>query len=167
MRSGDAEILKGRRGESSEVVLPEGNLIVRDQRPLSEGSIRFEGGWGLEDLLHDLSRRVFLWPGTEVGPIDYGQRHAEAYKRTDVLIRMRTQDLLGSEPYFSKYNSGSPRCCGGKKSPRGPNTFPPAEQCTFTAGRVVEVTFLGQLCLPADTLLRSAPQEEWELLFTV
>jgi hypothetical protein len=66
---------------------------------------------------------VFFWPGREAGPNDHGRRHYERYRNDDVvLIRVPTQRMPeGAEVCF--FNSGSPRCVDGRKSPRGSATF--------------------------------------------
>jgi hypothetical protein len=102
---------------------------LQTQRPLHFGNILFEGGWQMKDLLTRINSLVFFWPGTSEGPIPHGRRHFRGndWPTACVALRVRTQTLFdslgGSEPLFCTYNSGSPRCSGGKKSPRGPNTF--------------------------------------------
>ena len=165
-RSGRNDILGERRRQNVEVVIPEGSVGVRDQAPLSMGSVLFEGGWTAEDLLRELNHRVFLWPGWEWGPIDYGRRHADKYAKTDVLLRLPTRDVLGQSPQFCKYNSGSPRCYQGRKSPRGPETFLPAGRCDFKPTKAVEVTFVDRLRLPDGTECRDSGDGEWAALLT-
>jgi hypothetical protein len=69
-------------------------------------------------------------------------------------------------PPFTKYNSGSPRYSGGRPSPRGPDTFLPAEQCTFPSSKVVEVTFAESVMLPDDSELSNHPSGPWSSLFS-
>lgn len=164
-RSGRPDILCGRRLDRPKVQLPEGTVMLRDQTPLSMGNVKLEGGWSAEDLLRELNDRVFLWPGSETGPIGHGLRHAEAYAKSDILIRFPFRDVVQQGPAFCKYNSGSPRCTQGRASPRGPTTFLPADLCDFRPSQVVEVTFVGSLALPENTKWRGAPGEAWQPLF--
>lgn len=166
-KSGKTRILRNRREGRKKVKLCEGKIVVRDQAPLSPANVEFEGDWTFEKLLHELNRRVFLWPGTVDGPVPAGRRHASKYADTDVVLRLRTRDVLDQKPEFCKYNSGSPRCTDGRKSPRGPNTFLPAERCPFRASQVVEVTFVRELRLPDTTVWRDSPDGEWEPLLGV
>jgi hypothetical protein len=164
-RSGRTDILDACRRNSTGVRIPEGVVLVRDQKPLTMGNVEFESGWDAEDLLCDLNGRVFLWPGGHDGPIAYGRRHAESYESTDTLIRIPTWDIFDQAPVFSKYNSGSPRCNEGRKSPRGPDTFLPAERCNYRPGKVVEVAFVDVLFLPESTEWRPGPGTDWRALF--
>lgn len=163
-RSGRSDILAERRTQRSEVVLPEGAVYIRDQAPLFVGNVLFEGGWTVDALLHELNRRVFLWPGWTSGPIDYGRRHAAKYAKTDAILRLPTREVLDQDPQFCRYNSGSPRCYQGRKSPRGPETFVAAAECDFTPVDVVEVTFRDRLQLPDSTEVRESSDYRWDLL---
>jgi hypothetical protein len=133
--------------------------VLRDQAPLHRGNVGLAPGWTFESLLDDLNRRVFFWPGTAPGPIDYGLRHFARYTAhptyESVILRVPTAALLRANPdrppLFCPYNSGSPRFSSGRASPRGPDTFLPADRFPGPAGRVVEVTFLDQVDLPDDT----------------
>jgi hypothetical protein len=145
-----------RRKETLPVITRGGVVLIRDQAPLHEGNITFTGGWGMATLLEELDRRVFFWPGTEKGPIDYGLRHFLRYRSHGVkVLRVSFQAILrrnpGAVPYFSRFNSGSPRFVNGRPSPRGADTFQRSEQCDYAPGRVVEVTFLDCVLLPYDT----------------
>jgi hypothetical protein len=83
-----------------------------------------------------------------------------------VILRVRTEALLRENPapLFCRFNSGAPRCSNGKKSPRGPDTFLPADQFTGTCGDVVELTFLHGVALPACSNYRDVPSEPWRKL---
>jgi len=144
---------------------------LRDQTPLFSGNIEYEDGWDFAAVVAHLNRRVFFWPGGESGPIDYGKRHHERYEgEQPAVIRVPTASLLrenrGNPPLFSRFNSGSPRCSGGRKSPRGSRTFLEAKRCDFTASEVVEVTFLNEVVLPDDTVVRRGHWTNWVCLFT-
>lgn len=118
--------------------------LLRDQRPLHEGNIEFEAGWDFGDVVALLNRHVFFWPGTEAGPSEYGVRHFKRYRSEGpILLRMRTEDLLGDDighrVKLCAFNSGAPRCSGGRKSPRGRDTFLPLAHFPDRVSDVVEV----------------------------
>ncbi len=161
----------GRRASSLRLPVGDGEVLIRDQAPLHAANIKFTGDWTMERLLEDLDRRVFFWPGNERGPIDYGKRHFARYEPEGTrVLRVRFASLLSSNPaatpYFSRYNSGSPRYVNGRASPRGPDTFLPADRCPYPPGKVVEVTFLDELLLPEDTELSEHIEGPWVPLLT-
>jgi hypothetical protein len=84
------------------------------------------------------------------------------------LLRIHFQSLVESnpaaEPRFCRYNSGSPRCSYGKKSPRGPQTFVAADQFAERPKRVVEVTFATPITLPPTSQFASALSGPWKNL---
>jgi hypothetical protein len=146
-------------------------VLVRDQAPLHVGNIDFQGGWDLSDLVENLNRRVFFWSGWEHKPVDYGRNHFERYKHEQpAILRVRFDSLRARNtrrtPRFCRFNSGAPRCSQGRRSPRGPETFLPANRCPYTSKDVVEVTFLEEVILPADTEFSERPDGGWRLLFT-
>jgi hypothetical protein len=136
-----------------------GEVWLQTQRPLHEGNIKFAGGFGLEDVVGMLNSKVFFWPGTNSGPISYGIRHKQrnTWPSCAVTLRIPTADLLVSTKTgpakFCPYNSGSPRCSDGKKSPRGPDTFSNALIFSRSAGKVIEVAFDDYVDLPPSTEL--------------
>ena|SRR5712691_7943752 len=98
-------------------------IVVRDQAPLHEGNLSLPRGYTFEDFIESLNGRIFFWPGSAAGPIPHGIRHFERYEQEcPVILRVEFQSLLhanpGAEPLYCRYNSGSPRCSNGKKSPR-------------------------------------------------
>src|SRR5262249_59348981 len=112
---------------------------------------------------------MFFWPGDDTGPRDYGRRHFEHYKKEQpVILRMDFESLRDVNPHiapqFCRYNSGSPRCSYGKKSPRGPDTFVPAENFNESAKKVVEVTFESEIILPANARYARDPEGPWRAL---
>jgi hypothetical protein len=124
------------------------------------------GGWNFEDLVEALNERVFFWPGTEHGPIDYGLRHFARYEsECPLTIRVRTDDLFEANPRsipeFCDRNSGSPRYSGGRASPRGPDTFVMASRFTGAPSRVVELTFTGSVRLPEVWQVGTRPDGPW------
>ena len=133
-------------------------IEIRDQRPLQRGHVELTGGWSWETFLAAINERVFFWPGNEDGPIDYGRRQIEAYRGSDqIILRVKLFALLaanpGSPPYFCKFNSGGPRTVGGRKSPRGPETFLSACRWSDIPSEVAEVSFVKKALLPATTEL--------------
>jgi hypothetical protein len=167
---GSEELASERRPVSLPLVADGQTLHIRDQTPLHEGNIRFTGGWTFGDLVRDLNSRVFFWPGSAAGPIDYGQRHFERYlDERPVILRVGVLDLIeanaGNDPQFCKYNSGSPRWVNGKASPRGPDTFTECSACDFTAGKVVELTLRGNANLPRTCEIGDSPTGTWTTLF--
>jgi hypothetical protein len=166
---GREELMRKRRPGSERVTVDGATIVLRDQEPLRSGNAKFPKGYAFEDLIENLNRRIFFWPGTSKTAIAYGVRHFEHYKQEKpILLRIKFQSLLDSNhraiPLFCPFNSGSPRCSYGKKSPRGPNTFVPAEGFRETPSRVVEVTFDRQLTLPPDTEFGGRPTGPWRLL---
>ena len=145
-------------------------VVLRDQAPLHEGNMDLQEGWTLEDFVEQLNQRVFFWPGTEDGPIDYGLRHFGRYaSERPHLIRVRLASLLAANPgamaQFCRYNSGSPRCVQGRRSPRSERTFLDHADVDFQRNQVVEVTFRGEVGLPFDAELGDRPGGPWMRLF--
>ena len=155
-RAGDVAPFRSRRRDAYALERAGTQLgLLRDQAPLHPGNIELHGGWSFEDFVESLNRRVFFWPGDTSRPIDYGLRHFARYEQEDVVvIRVSTATLLEMNPVpkLCRYNSGSPRCVGGRRSPRGPATFVHPADADFTPGRVVEVTFEGRAVLPSEGL---------------
>jgi hypothetical protein len=167
-----ADALRERRRGHLHIPIDGHQIVVRDQAPLHAGNIAFADGWGLPDLIADLNRRVFFWPGTGAKPIEYGMRHFARYEAEEpLIIRVRFVDLLrhnpNQEPMFCRYNSGSPRYNNGRASPRGQDTFQPAERCAYRPSAVVETTFVDSVNLPATTECADSPIGPWRPLFSV
>lgn len=129
-------------------------IIIRDQDPLHAGSCALTDGYSFEDLVEMLNSFVYFWPGTADGPNAYGRRHFARYAKIEdaAVLRIPTASLLAANPtltpHASAYNSGSPRCSGGRKSPRGPDTFQPFSAFPHTPGKVVELSFAAPVNLP-------------------
>ena len=133
-----------------------GTVCLRDQAPLHQGNVALSGGWTFGDLVRHLNDFVFFWPGTSEGPIDYGIRHFARYRdQATTVLRVPTLSLLTANTMADvrvcRYNSGSPRCSGGRKSPRGPGMFVPLDQFEGTPSQVVELVVRDGVQLPADT----------------
>ncbi|MCC6796371.1 MAG: hypothetical protein IT366_14720 [Candidatus Hydrogenedentes bacterium] len=159
-----------RRKESVPVTVDGTKVYLRDQRPLHNGNIAFAPGFTFEQLIDLINDRVYFWPGKDGAPIAHGKRHFERYRgKGPALIRVPTADILdaanAARVEFCKYNSGSPRCVGGKHSPRGPETFVTAERAAFTPGSVVEVTFRGGVRLPESAMVSYELEGPWTPLF--
>lgn len=167
--AGRNDLLRTRRGSHERVTIGKTAIMVRDQAPLHRGNISFEEGYTFEIFVESLNRRIFFWPGTADGPISYGMRHFERYQEErPILLRVRFRSLLVAnpsvEPHYCAYNSGSPRCSYGSRSPRGANTFLPADQFGGTPSKVVEVTFNDTVILPADAQVAEHPSGPWRSL---
>ena len=130
----------------------EGRIHLRDQAPLHAGNIDFGEGWSFSDVVELLNQHVYFWPGDDEGPIPYGQRHFERYRNeAPAILRVRTSDLIdvaGDRLRLCAYNSGAPRCSGGRKSPRGGDTFDRPSSFSRPASGVVEIVVEGQVTLP-------------------
>ncbi|MBX3376187.1 MAG: hypothetical protein KF678_04205 [Phycisphaeraceae bacterium] len=163
-RAGRTELVNKRRKGHLVVAIDGWKAELRDQAPLHEGNVVLSDGWGFSDLVKSLNDRVFFWPGKSSGPIPYGVRHFERYKHEDVVVlEIGTDSAMSAnslEARYCRYNSGSPRCSGGRKSPRGPQTFARAKEFNGTACDVVEVTFEGSFELPRSGV-RVAEVSEW------
>lgn len=167
--SGRLELMDRRRIQHEPILINGMPISIRDQRPLHRGNMSLPDGYAFEAFVASLNRRVFFWPGTALGPRDHGVRHFGRYRsERPLIIRVRSSELLATNPravpLFCKYNSGSPRCSYGTKSPRGPNTFMSADDFQASPGQVVEVTFEASIVLPADSEYGPAPTGPWRPL---
>lgn len=168
-RAGRLDLVRIRRRRHERIAIGGITILLRDQAPLHKGSMELQGDCIYEDVIEDINARVFFWPGTTGGPISYGVRHFERYRsERPVILRVNFHSLLKSnpnvEPKFCRYNSGSPRCSNGMKSPRGPDTFAPAAEFVGTPSNVVEVTFESPIVVPADTTIGEYPNGPWQPL---
>ena len=140
-----------RREEHLRVRTNEGTMLIRDQKPLVSGAIEFEEGWDLMRFVEYVNQHVFFWPGTAVGPINPGLNHFQRYRaECPVILRIATEDADPNSLRFSRYNSGAPRCSGGKYSPRGSITYLAANEFPGTASEVIEVVATGEFALPTN-----------------
>ena len=160
------ELIGVRRREHISIAVGGEEITIRDQAPLHQGNMALADGWSFTDFVSLLNSRVFFWPGKIAGPISYGVRHYERYvHEKPVILRVPTKSLLianpKTPPHFCRYNSGSPRCSNGLKSPRDRRTFVTGDEATFGAGHVVEVTFSEGVMLPEAVEAGSAPAGPW------
>jgi len=163
--SGRRDLLALKRKESEQVKIGGNTLMIRDQSPLHEGNMTLPKDYSFSDFIKYLNGHVFFWPGDEDSPIPYGQRHFERYKhQKPAIIRIEISALLAinTEPYFSKCNSGSPRCSKGKGVPRGPNTFVTCDSAPYTAGQVKELVFKDHINLGAVWEYQVLGQKRWK-----
>lgn len=171
LRAGDRESVVRQRRESCEVVrVRDSSIHIRDQRPLHRKNMSLLGGWGFEDWVEHLNGLVFFWPGSDERPVCNGVRHYQRYKGDEVcVIRVGTKDTFDknrpAEPRFSRYNSGSPRCSKGKRSPRGPDTIVSGDRFKDAPSDVVEVAYRKQVTLPKSAQVACTPFGEWRPLF--
>src|SRR5579864_8684024 len=166
VRAGRPELLRQRRRRHILIRVREADIQLRDQAPLHEANIAFQDGWQLGDLVEELNRLVFFWPGTAYGPNLYGRRHFARYQNENpVLVRIATAALMAQNPeatpLFCCFNSGAPRYSGGRASPRGRNTFVPANHFSGGLSDVVELTFPDRVLLPTSTEYGSTPDGPW------
>ena len=167
------------RRKVAETITVDGRqIMLRDQRPLSENSIAFVGGFTFPEFVEFLNQRVFFWAGNDLGPAGgaktYGLNHFKTYKdERPAILRINFESLIqanpGHMPLFCQYNSGAPRCSSGHKAtgcrvPRGPDTFLPALQFGRGAAAVAEVTFAGHVNLPANVEVASQFEGPWRRL---
>lgn len=168
--SGQMGLVSVRRRNFVELPINGEVVRIRDQAPLHEGNIAFEGGWVMTDVIQELNERVFFWPGRRDRAIPYAHRHFARYSdERPVVLRAPLKAILESntdhEPAFCRFNSGSPRCSSGRKSPRGPSTFVDCSDADFRRGQVVEVTFRGTVVLPRRTEWADSYDATWQDLF--
>ncbi len=153
--AGRVDMLGSRRSRHLHIIVGEEKVLIRDQDRLHEGNIKFEPGWDLARLCHHLNQHVFFWPGTGVGPVPSGRRHAQRYAHERCMIaRVPMLELLAANEgsaRFSRCNSGSPRWTQGHAAPRGSATFVDGNTFSGAAGDVVEVVFERNVVLPAST----------------
>jgi hypothetical protein len=168
-RAKQTDLIRTLRRGPRQVSFEGRTIVIRDQDRLHRGNTGVPSGFTFEDLIESLNRRIFFWPGASAGPISYGRRHFERYEEEHpVILRIDFQSLLSvnhsASPFYCRYNSGSPRCSDGKKSPRGPNTFVSATDFHETPSKVVEVTFDTEIILPPTTQFGMHPAGPWKKL---
>mgnify|MGYP000318392133 CR=1 FL=1 len=163
-----SDLLTDRRKELETIAHPSlGTVVIRDQSPLFRGNIELSEGFRFEDVLADLNRRVFFWPGTDMGPIPHGMRHFGRYSDQIVAVIKVPYETLAEQNRieYCRYNSGSPRCSGGMKSPRGPDTFQDLSAVAYSPSKVVELTVRDSATLPEETTVARSPEGPWKPLF--
>lgn len=167
--SNRSELTRIPRRGPLQVPRDDGVVEICDQDPLVKANIDFQSEGTFEDVVENLNRRVYFWPGGQGGPIGHGLRHFKRYQwKRPVLLRAEFALVLktnpGVIPELCAFNSGAPRCSGGKKSPRGNETFVQATSFPRRPSEVVEVTFVDQIRLPDSTESALSPDGPWSTI---
>lgn len=165
-RANRPDLLRTRRRGMTTVAVGDERVIIRDQDPLHPGNCALTDGFSFDDLVELLNSFVYFWPGSADGPNAYGRRHFARYAKIEhaAVLRIPTANLFAANPtltpHASAYNSGSPRCnpqAGGRKSPRGPDTFLPFPAFPHAPGKVIELTFNAAVSLAWQAAAISTP----------
>lgn len=164
--AGREDLLEKKRGAHVKVSVGRDNIFLRDQAPLHAGNMKLPAGWKFETFVRRLNDRVFFWPGSASGPIDYGVRHFNRYAHEKPsILRISLASLAeaneGLQLEVCRYNSGSPRWSRGIPSPRGPSTFVRPASASFPATQIVEVTVAGPVKLPFEVEIGLSPRGQW------
>lgn len=165
-KAGRKDLLTAKRPGHVEVLVDSEPVFLRDQAPLHGGNMTLGSRWTFERFLRALNERVFFWPGSLAGPIEYGVRHYARYEAEEPsILRVSLASLVetnsGADVEICRYNSGSPRWSRGVAAPRGPDTFVSLSKATFSASQVVEVTVRGPVKLPAEIEIGTKPNGPW------
>jgi len=160
--AGETRAMREKRPDHTMIEVAGRRVHLRDQAPLHAGNMTLSDAWTLADFVAHLNEHVFLWPGTIAGPSDYGCRHFGRYQgEANAVLVLDTARLIAANTdpgaRLCRYNSGSPRCSGGKPSPRGKRTFVPPGQFEGGPAAVVEVTFRGSVRLHNALVVVSTP----------
>ncbi len=163
-------LLSIRRKKSQVVSVATGRVEVRDNLPLRLGSLKLETGCSIEQFLHLLNQRVFLWPGNELGPYKPGPDHFAHYQGEGSvhILKVPLSELVAANPErtleVTFCNSGSARHHGGLPVVRGPSTFVPVQSAVRPASEVKEFCFVGSAVLPASTVWATSLAGPWQPL---
>jgi len=165
--AGDLSFLRQKRHAAVSVSIGNRVIWIRDQMPLHAGNASLLDGWTFEDLIESLNKRVYFWTGGINGASDYGKRHFERYRdERPVILRVATSELFSAnrnrKPHYCKFNSGSPRCSYGLRSPRGPTTFLPSTEVDYRPSDVREVTFENEVVLPDELWIGETMTGPWK-----
>jgi hypothetical protein len=167
--AGKERMLRTKRKRSEQLVVGGFAVSLRDQAPLYAGNIQLRHGWTFSDVVEMLNEHVYFWPGDSGSPSRYGVRHYCRYEKEGeelTMLRVAATDLLSanpeSHPRFCRYNSGSPRCSGGQRSPRGDDTFQAEADFAGTPSDVVEVVFHRRVRLPPAILYGHLVEGRWQ-----
>jgi hypothetical protein len=147
----------------------DGEVVLKDQKPLIAANTELADGWSFEDFVRYLNGLTYFWPGNDQAPNGAGRRLLSRYEADGPLVlRIPTKDLLdtnaGLQPLFSPFNSGAPRYHSGRRAKRGPDLFRPLAEFPRRASEVVELAFAGNTALPESTMFRTATG--WAKFFT-
>jgi len=166
--AGGEHLLRTKRASSVRLTVNGSTITLRDQEPLHAGNLQLRHGRTFGDIVEMLNNHVYFWPGDSSGPSKYGVRHYGRYEKAGerlVMLRVSATELMSANPdnrpSFSRFNSGSPRCSGGKYSPRGDDTFQAESDFTGTPFSVVEVVFRGHVRLPGSVSYGILNGDRW------
>jgi hypothetical protein len=164
--AGREDLAAAKRTTHVRVSVGPDEIFLRDQAPLYAGNMKLPPAWEFNTFVRSLNKRVFFWPGSVAGPIDYGMRHFNRYRaEKPSILRVRLASLLeaneGVELEVCRYNSGSPRWSRGIPAPRGPSTFVAPARADFSASQIVEITVAGPVNLPSDIEIGPRPTGPW------
>ncbi len=159
--------LRSRRKNHLLIQIGGRQVLIRDQRPLSEKALPkcLEGGLTPEDYYELLNQRVFLW-----ATLPRLSRHHDRYRSEDpILLRFPTAEIIRLNPTveFSRLNSGATRAnshLGGIAPRRGRETFQVAKDYGYAISSIVEVTVRQRCVLPARFESASNPEGPWFLV---
>ncbi len=164
-------LLYARRKTTANITCNGRRIDIRDQKPLIERNMVLQQGLSLQDYIDELNGRVFFWAGTEHGPIASGIGHFKRYEKEDngaFVFRTPLQALLDAnrarDLFVTRCNSGSPRFQGGKPVPRGRDTFLKLPAAGFTAGKVIELSYVERADLPENTEWARSLEGPWQPL---
>jgi len=160
------DLIDVRRTEHQLLRSADGHVEIRDQIPLTARNIEFSDGFTLSRLVDLINQHVFFWPGWDSKPIPAGVNHFQRYEQERPrILRISTSAVLAHNPeivpLFCQYNSGAPRCSGGRRSPRGPRLYLESPLFEGTASRVVEFVVRGPVGLPDSTEVSPSPMGTW------
>lgn len=156
--------LRRRRPDHVTIEIEGREVMIRDQRPISEKALAkcLDGDLQPADYYELLNHRVFLWP-----TLKRLARHYDRYKSEEpVLLRFSTREILALNPRaeFSRLNSGATRAnsyLGGIAPRRGRETFQTAEACDCGISAIAEVTIPRSCVLPERFHSADDPDGPW------
>jgi hypothetical protein len=152
--AGDDTWLRRKRPHDVPLPVDGETVILRDQQPLSEGHIAWEGGWAMPRLIEEINRRVFFWPGDRRAPTKKAKDNVNDFLASGDYVTLRIPfaavlRIPRVRLEYCRFNSGAPRTVGGKRSPRGPQTFAAHGAWHGNVSDVREVSILERLPLEA------------------
>jgi hypothetical protein len=152
--AGDETWLRKKRTKDIRLLVDAETVILRDQQPLHEGHIAWEGGWDMPRLIEEINRRVFFWPGDRRTPTKNAERNVAGFMASGDYVSLRlpfaaVRRLPGVRVEYCRVNAGAPRTVNGKKAPRGPHTFSAHGAWHGTVSEVREVAVVERLPLDA------------------
>ncbi len=94
-------------------------VVLRDQQPLYEGHIRWEGEWNFPRLVEEINRRVFFWPGDRSAPVKKAAENVRDFLATGDYIKIRlpfsaVRKTPGVRVEYCRCNARAPRTVNGE-----------------------------------------------------